>query len=576
MADILRSPRESLTRGQHFVRHSIELTVHCGRQLQLHRADGMAAELTYRTIFSLIPVVVLGLVMFRIFGGLDEVQSQVENQLYSFFGVPDIPEEYDAPPIESSLTDENLTDRSATGDGTAAGDGVGGANQFNGGNSSTEANSNTGSSAPSPPDLAAESGPTSPSSAPDASARTTSGVAPAIANDELVDMKQAIEASSPGVPIGGSLNEMVIGADEEIEAASAAVEAAVEAEVDAKTVQRTRATIRSTLHDVTMKVSQLDFKSMGVFGLLLFVYAAVALANSAESIFNRIYDAPSHRPLHLRLAIHWSIITLGSGLLTLSLYTSSQVVDWVAEFSDVSSSKQILNHLLSVLASWILLFLLYALMPNTHVSVRAAAIGSLVGSLFWEGAKFGFQIYVVKAVPYSALYGSIGLIPLFLFWIYLTWLIILFGLILTYTLQMLQGRPIRRIEVEDGISTAGDPDWMLPIAWEVSFAFESGDMIDDQTLAERLGLPTHLVRQMTSKLSEAGLLRRVQAASGEQESLTLGRPADKIQVGEILSLAHQVRPTGEHPAWKTLERLQQAEREAVDGQTLKDVMTGEV
>ena len=570
MADILRSPRESLTRGQHFLRHSIELTVHSGRQLQFHRADGMAAELTYRTIFSLIPVVVLGLVMFRIFGGLDEVQSQVENQLYSFFGVPDIPEEYDSPPVESSLTD-----KSGTGDGTATGDEVGGSRPFNGGTSDTDANSDPGSNTPSPPNLAAESGTTSLLTAPGVSAGTALGVDPALATDELVDLTQAIEASSRGVPIEGGLNEMVVGAGEETEAASAAVEAAVEAEVDAKTVQRTRATIRSTLHDVTMEVSQLDFKSMGVFGLLLFVYAAVALANSAESIFNRIYDAPSHRPLHLRLAIHWSIITLGSGLLTLSLYTSSQVVDWVAEFSDVSSSKQILNHLLSVIASWVLLFLLYALMPNTHVSVRSAAIGSLVGSLFWEGAKFGFQIYVVKAVPYSALYGSIGLIPLFLFWIYLTWLIILFGLILTYTLQMLQGRPIRRIEVEDGISTTGDPDWMLPIAWEVGYAFESGDMIDDQTLAERLGLPTHLVRQMTSKLSESGLLRRVQAASGEHESLTLGRPADKIQVGEILSLAHQVRPTGEHPAWKTLERLQQAEREAVDGQTLKDVMTGE-
>ncbi|MEM0925306.1 MAG: ribonuclease BN, partial [Planctomycetota bacterium] len=100
--EALRSPRESLTRGQHFVRHSIELTVHCYGQLQHHRAEGMAAELTYRTIFSLIPVVVLGLVMFRVFGGLDEVQSQVENQLYSFFGVPEIAEGYERPFLEES------------------------------------------------------------------------------------------------------------------------------------------------------------------------------------------------------------------------------------------------------------------------------------------------------------------------------------------------------------------------------------------------------------------------------------------------------------------------------------------
>ena len=66
------------------------------------RAEGMAAELTYRTIFALVPVVVLGLGMFRIVGGLDEIQNTVENQLYSFFGVPEIPEEYMEPRAEST------------------------------------------------------------------------------------------------------------------------------------------------------------------------------------------------------------------------------------------------------------------------------------------------------------------------------------------------------------------------------------------------------------------------------------------------------------------------------------------
>src|SRR6056297_1407723 len=99
LADSVRRPREQLSRGQHFLRHAWDVTVHCWKQLQYHRAEGMAAELSYRTIFALIPVVVLGLVMFRIFGGLSEVQNQVENQLYSFFGVPDIPLGYEEPAL---------------------------------------------------------------------------------------------------------------------------------------------------------------------------------------------------------------------------------------------------------------------------------------------------------------------------------------------------------------------------------------------------------------------------------------------------------------------------------------------
>ena len=67
----------------------------------------MAAELTYRTIFSLIPVVVLGLVMFRVVGGLTEVQSTVEYQLYSFFGVPEITAGYSNPIPAESTEDES-------------------------------------------------------------------------------------------------------------------------------------------------------------------------------------------------------------------------------------------------------------------------------------------------------------------------------------------------------------------------------------------------------------------------------------------------------------------------------------
>lgn len=482
LIDSVRGPREQLTDLQHIVRQSWELTVYCWRQLQRHRAEGMAAELSYRTIFSLIPVVVLSLVMFRIVGGLEEVQSQVENQLYSFFGVPEIPDEYLAPQ-DSTLQ---------------------------------------------PPLLVGES----------------NGV-----TDEPID---------PIVDIDAALSV----AEQESQA---------EAEVRIESRRQARASIRRTLSEVTAKVASVDFKSIGVFGLLLFIYAAVALADSTEHLFNRVYDAPSQRPIHIRLAIHWSIITLGSGLLAMSLYMSGQVVEWFSEIGAGSNSRLVLSHLLSIAASWVLLFLLYALMPNTHVSMKAAAIGSLVGSLLWEFAKFGFQIYVAKAVPYSAIYGSIGLIPLFLFWIYLTWLIVLFGLTLTYTLQTLRGRSPQRIKWDDEGLPTGDPDWMLPIMSEISREFSQGKSIGTQELADRLGLSGRIVHEMTTKLTDEGLLLRVTAGGGDEESLTLARPAEKIEVADILRLAHQVRPTSDHPSWQTLADLKHAERDAAAGRTLADL-----
>jgi membrane protein len=510
------------------LRHAWDLTVHCWVQLQRLRAEGMAAELTYRTIFSLIPVVVLGLVMFRIVGGLQEVQGQVENQLYSFFGVPEIPEIYDQDFVAQDSDDDDPQNGTGQRPSRNAGH-----NNGNGQANGRMPFDNTSLSETDPVDGLGSVN------------KNGNGAASGQGIDGVVDLDEAIAVS-----------EM----DDD-----------TKKEVEAESRRQARASIRRTLTEVTAKVASVDFKSIGVFGLLLFIYAAVALADSTEHLFNRIYDAPSQRPIHIRLAIHWSIITLGSGLLAMSLYMSGQMVDWFVEIGAGSRSRLLLNHVLSVAASWVLLFLLYALMPNTHVSVRAAAIGALAGSMLWEFAKLGFQIYVAKAVPYSAIYGSIGLIPLFLFWIYITWLIVLFGLILTNTLQTFGKRGPGRTSWSEDAIPLGDPDWMLPIMSEVASAFAAGQSLGHQEMSEKIGLSPTIVHQMTSKLIEAKLLRRVTASAGEEETLTLARPAESIDVREILEIAHRTRPTSDHPAWKSLENLKRAERDASIGKTLADL-----
>lgn len=510
--EAVRSPTEQLSRGQQFVRQSWGLAVYCWRQLQHHRAEGMAAELTYRSVFSLIPVVVLGLVMFRIFGGLEEVQNKVEYQLYSFFGVPEVSDAYLSPPAWEQP-------RSPGNDLPTAADGA------------------------------------------DLEGKTSLPVA----SDELTETNEgnpdekAVQSGEAAV--GNALTDSD-------EVSTGQMEAIREAAL-AETQRETRDGIQRKLHEVTAMVSNIDFRSIGVFGLLLFIYAAVALADATEQLFNRIYDAPRKRPLHLRIAIHWSIITLGSGLLALSLYMSGQVIEWTGTVGADSNTRWLLSHVLSVVASWVLMFLLYALMPNTHVSVRSAMIGALVGALLWEAAKFGFQIYVVTAVPYSNIYGSIGLIPLFLFWIYVTWLIVLFGLTLTYTLQTFGGRMPRQLRDRVDSTLRGDPDWMLPIMCEVGRAFQTGKRIDRQDLADQIGLSSRVVHEMTEHLIEADMLVRI---VGENDCLSLARPAECISIADVLNLAHHVRPTNDHPAWKALADLKEAERAAAIGKNLADLV----
>jgi membrane protein len=549
LLEAIRSPREQLSRGQQFVRKSCELVVYCYRQLQRQRAEGMAAELTYRTIFALIPVVVLGLVLFRVVGGLEDVQSKVENQLFSFFGVPEITAGY--APLDSIETpsDAQTIDVSKSGiEPVTRGDA-----ETDSESSKFEAGGTTRDSVSDPSDQDSTEPKDQERSQPADAAvvATLPGTQP-----PLVDLKAAvaIDAAPDAADSSGMIGTSSLAKDSQSDPEAAAKQA--------------RISIRKTLHDLANKVSTVDFASIGVFGLLLFTYAAVALANAAEHLFNRIYEAPSKRPLHLRIAIHWSILTLGGGLLAMSLYLSSQLVEWLGNVEGQEMIKPILSHLASLLASWILLFLVYALMPNTRVSVRAAAIGSAVSAVLWEIAKYGFQIYLSEAVPYS-IYGSLGLIPLFLFWIYLTWLLVLFGLTLTYTLQALGGHLPDGFKTEDTPSLEGDPDWMLPIMCEVGHAFEEGQTLAPMELANRIGLSTRSIHELVEHLIDRSLLRKV--SNGDVDgALTLARPANKIELVEILDLAQSIRPPHKHPAWKTFSDLKDAERRTAVGKTLAD------
>lgn len=544
LIEAIRSPREQLSRGQQFLRKSIELVVYCYRQLQRQRADGMAAELTYRTIFALIPVVVLGLVMFRVVGGLEDVQAKVENQLFSFFGVPDVTEGYDL-----VLPPESIEPTPETGESPAL-------------NAEPTKTPATGPLQPLTPNSSARS-PKADKPAEDHLHSTVTNPTRPIRSIDAVSSNISTNTEAAASP--RSPTQAVEQRSTETQTITRPIP---DKNSDGEAAQQARISIRRTLHDLADKVSSVDFASIGVFGLLLFTYAAVALANAAEHLFNRIYEAPSKRPAHLRLAIHWSILTLGGGLLAMSLYLSGQLVEWFGNMEGRETLKPMLTHIVSLFASWVLLFLVYALMPNTRVSVRAAAIGAAVSAVLWELAKYGFQIYLSEAVPYS-LYGSLGLIPLFLFWIYLTWLVVLFGLILTFTLQSVGGHLPDQFEIQEPETMDGDPDWMLPIMCEIGNTFEDGIVLDHQTLASRIGLSTRTVHDLVTHLVDANLLRQVNRADAHP-GLTLARPAEKIQLIEILDLARSVCPPHRHPAWQTLSTLKDAERQAAKGKTLAD------
>jgi len=447
---LVTQPIGELNRAQRTLRFTVDLTRHCARQLGRDHATQMAAALTYRTIFSLVPIAVLMLLVFRSFGGFEQVSLDLQDRIYDYLGLSSI-------------------------------------------------------------------------------ALPTDGAAAVVSSD--------------------ASNEDL------------------------------RASIQKIMTDLTQQASEMSVSSVGAVGLALLIWAALALLVTVERSFNQIYNCPAGRSWHLRIPIYWAVITLGPVLLFVSLYVAEALVVQVHDWVSVGGMPTVLSTLMAwlsrgtaLLASWLLLFLLYVLLPTTRVRLRPAMIGALTAAVLWELGKVGFKYYVSRAVSYSVLYGSLGLIPLFLFWLYLTWLIVLFGMEVTYTLQAMRGREFEKQAARFNQHHGYDPRWLLPLMAGIGQAFRDGRPIGTQTLAQQLRLPVLAITQLCEKLQGSGLIHRVNTGGDETEGFTLAKPPEDITVSQLLELGRSISASGDdqpdQPGWSYVKQLDEAQSTAAGSTTL--------
>lgn len=188
-------------------------------------------------------------------------------------------------------------------------------------------------------------------------------------------------------------------------------------------------------------MTNLDITSIGITGFLGLLISLILLLRQIELIFNKIWLVNQNRNLFVRFVYFWTFLTLGTFLLTLAVgfMASYGLSQKVIELEGVSKGYSLAKFLPGIVSGSIFFFLLYKIVPNCHVKIVPAISGALFASFLFQIASKGFGIYVHHIADYKLLYGAMAALPLFLMWIYLCWLIILLGAVLTWRLQ--QGFP---------------------------------------------------------------------------------------------------------------------------------------
>ena len=454
-------PGMQLSRAERSIVFCYDLGMHGLAQLRRDNAPQMAAALAYRTLFSLVPVMVIGLVMAKAFYGEEGIRFALDKAM-EFAGLDQI-----------QLERHSRSGRGV--DGTQ-----------------------------SPAELAPlHDKPALPSEFP---GKSSPGAPP-----------PQTQPTTPTAPASAGSNDSKIALSQELE----------------KFVDRS-----------VTRMTSLNYSAITIVSIGVFIYAAISLLVQIEQAFNTICQAPRGRRLVWRIIIYWSVLTLGSVGIAASFAIGRS---WSTLLESLPNWLSSLGTIISVLGrvgvTWLLLVFVYCRMPNAQVRVKTAAIGALVAAVAWESAKT-FFVYFIKMTSEGqhAIYGSLALLPILLFWLYITWHIVLIGLEIAWTLQTLgEARTLYRPGARRQQITFADPTAGVAIMQHLAAAFAKGESPGSDPLSKSTGLPLALVQMLLDKLISAGLVHRVDRG-GERDSYTLARPPQSIGADEVVSAALQLTP----------------------------------
>jgi len=300
-------------------------------------------------------------------------------------------------------------------------------------------------------------------------------------------------------------------------------------------------------------------------GILVLLFSSISLMTSIEDAFNRIWRVQVMRRASARFVIYWTALTLGPLLLVAALAISSYAL--ALPFIDVAeaqlSIKARVLSILPFLIMWSALVAAYAVIPNRTVQMRHALIGALIGAVLFEAAKRGFALYATSYASYQAVYGALAMVPIFIFWIYLSWAIVLFGASITASLSAFDYRPAS-MQLPRGQEFAG----VLRVIAHFVAAQRQGLGLSSETLrAAEPFLTDDLLQRYLGDLHRVGLIQR-----GEIGEWMVVRDIASIDLREIYEEGGYRLPLDFHgieggmpqPAAALLERIGSEVRTSLD------------
>ncbi|MFW5996864.1 MAG: YhjD/YihY/BrkB family envelope integrity protein [Lentisphaeria bacterium] len=295
----------------------------------------------------------------------------------------------------------------------------------------------------------------------------------------------------------------------------------------------------SVIHQVTDTIRNANYGALGAVGALIILFMAVRLLSRIEKTFNTIWETAFNRPTLRRLADYVTVIILVPFLLITAtsagtFLASDRLETYLTEqFGFLVFIYHVFVASTGFMAVILGLMFLYLLMPNTRVRLRPAFTGALVAGILWTITQWlyiSFQIGVTRLNP---VYGSFAAVPLFLGWIFISWVIVLIGAEVGFAVQNHVHFVKDVFGDEDEESPISRENLALLIFYDIGQHFLRGK--SNWSLAEFAGkqqLSHNIILELISNLRQANLLA---AIDEERDQYVPGHDLSTITVADVIN-----------------------------------------
>lgn len=279
-------------------------------------------------------------------------------------------------------------------------------------------------------------------------------------------------------------------------------------------------------------------------GIVVLLWSVIKVLGNIERSFNEIWAVNKQRTFVRKISDYLTIMLLApifiiissSATSQISLYITSlqQSVPWISQVYGLIS---IALNLLPYSLIWLAFACLYIVLPNTKVSFKSAFLGGMIAGIVFQIIQYYYIKFQIGVTSYNAIYGSFAAIPLFLFWMHLSWIIVLMGAEIAYATQNVKNFEFE-LETKQ-LSHSLKMKLSLWIMHRIIIDFEQGQLPKtSEQLSTSLDIPHRITKMIVNILLDAHLINETKTGEEKSFGYSPAMSTDILTIGYCVETIH--------------------------------------